>query len=202
MRNVRVVVKPPVEPVTVAELKAQCRIDVDDEDTLLDIYISAAREWAEKFCQRAIVEQTVEWALDAWPCGSVELPWGDVIEVESVTYTDQDGVAQVWNAAEYEVETYSELARLYPAFGYSFPAARCEPGAVVVRYRAGYAPDDGSPTDYTGNVPAAIKAAILMTAAHWYEHREAVLDGTVTEAPLSSQHLLWQYRLMRGARGV
>lgn len=200
MRNVRVVVKPSVEPVTLAELKLQSRIDVDDEDTLLAVFISAAREWAEKFCQRAIVEQTVEYMLDAWPCGAVELPWGEVIDVEAVTYVDQDGVQQTWS--DYLLDATTEPARLAPAYGESYPATRTQSGAITIRYRAGYAPGDGSPTDYAENVPAAIKAAILMTAAHWFEHREAVIDGNVMETPLSAQSLLWAYRIMRGPHGV
>ena len=38
-----------VEPVTLAEVKAQCRVEYDTDDDLLSSYITAARQWAEGF---------------------------------------------------------------------------------------------------------------------------------------------------------
>ena len=40
---------PIIEPVTLAEAKAQCRVEYDTDDELLSSYITAARQWAEGF---------------------------------------------------------------------------------------------------------------------------------------------------------
>lgn len=36
-----------------------------------------------------------------------------------------------------------------------------------------------------------VEQAMLMLIAHWYEHREAVTDGSVSETPLGVERLLW-----------
>ncbi|HDR1907263.1 TPA: phage gp6-like head-tail connector protein [Pasteurella multocida] len=42
-----------------------------------------------------------------------------------------------------------------------------------------------------------IRQAILMTIAHWYEHREAVFTGTITkEIELGTWRLIQPYRIM------
>ncbi|MFZ7235811.1 head-tail connector protein [Avibacterium gallinarum] len=44
---------------------------------------------------------------------------------------------------------------------------------------------------------AAIKQAMLMTIAHWYEHRESVVVGTITkEIEQGVWRLIQPYRLM------
>ena len=44
------------EPVTLEEVKAQCRVDHDMEDELLKSYITAARQWAEGFLNIPLVK--------------------------------------------------------------------------------------------------------------------------------------------------
>ena len=44
-----------VEPVTLEEAKAQCRVDHEMEDELLKSYITAAREWVEGFLNMQLV---------------------------------------------------------------------------------------------------------------------------------------------------
>ena len=52
--NVVVTVAPVIEPVTLAEAKAQCRVDIDaDDDFIEDILIPAARDYCEQRDWRA-----------------------------------------------------------------------------------------------------------------------------------------------------
>lgn len=72
------------EPLTLAEVKLQCRVDFDDEDVyLVSVIIPAARALAEEVSGAAIRKaRYVEQVSDA---GGSALARGSVIEVESVT---------------------------------------------------------------------------------------------------------------------
>lgn len=72
------------EPLTLAEVKLQCRVDGDDEDAYFEgVLIPAARALAEEVSGSAIRKgRYIEQASDA---GHSVLARGGVIEVESVT---------------------------------------------------------------------------------------------------------------------
>jgi hypothetical protein len=42
----------------------------------------------------------------------------------------------------------------------------------------------------------SIDQATLLIVGHWYAHREAVSEASMTEMPLGAYHLLQPYRLM------
>lgn len=191
----RVVTQPQVEPVTLSDAKSHARIWISNDDALISGYIKAARSWCENFMRRYIVEQTVDLALDAFPCDSIDLPGGDVQAVVSVSYYDSDGTLQVWSSAKYRVDTYGMPATIEPVVGETFPATQRRSSAVIVRYRVGFTPD-GSPADYTANVPEDIKQAIRLLVGHFNENRESVVVGTiVSEVPQAVESLLWPYRI-------
>ena len=49
-----------IEPVTLQEVKEQCRVDFDMDDDLLISYITAARQWAEGFLNICLIAQEGE----------------------------------------------------------------------------------------------------------------------------------------------
>lgn len=55
------------EPVTVAEVKADARIDGTQFDASIPVYIAAARALAEHETGRRLVTQTLRYELDDWP---------------------------------------------------------------------------------------------------------------------------------------
>ena len=78
-----------------------------------------------------------------------------------------------------------------PPGGYFDPHAALADGvAVPVTFTAGVA---------AASVPAMVKAAIKLLAAHWFEHREAVADGGVQAAPvpLAFDSILYSARSYR-----
>src|SRR5450432_184420 len=106
-------ITPPVaEPVTVMMAKRQCRVDFPDDDILLGFYVTAAREYAEKYTRRAFFTQTWELALDhfplpkfktsltaeerhdwpffgsSWDYFAIRLPRPTCVSVSSVSYLD------------------------------------------------------------------------------------------------------------------
>jgi hypothetical protein len=58
---------PASEPVTLQEAKDHLRVDLDDEDSVIEGFIKAARTDCENLQNRAYISQTWELWLDEWP---------------------------------------------------------------------------------------------------------------------------------------
>lgn len=169
---------PPVEPVTLQEVKDNSVVDFGDDEALLEAFISAARIWAEMYLNRALVSQTWEYKFDKFPrCGYFELPLNPVQSVESITYTDTSASPnqQTLSTNVYGVDTGVTPARVYLKYGQSWPSNRDYYNDIAVRFVAGYAPS-GSPEDYRANVPASIRSAICMMVEDRYQFRGASKD--------------------------
>ena len=193
---IRVVTPPAVEPITLTELKAHLRITHDDEDTILTVYLKAARMYAETtLCWRAFITQELELARDSFP-SVFSLPRPPLQAVTSIIYRERNGTFETIDPADYIVDTDSEPPRIVPAADERWPSDTLYPvNAVRVRYLAGYgaAPDD---------VPTEIRQGILILAAHFYEVREPVVIGTsVMVVPMTAEALLMPYRVWGGDVG-
>lgn len=190
----RVIDKPPVEPVDLATFKSHLRIFHNDEDDLIEQYLASARTYAENtLTWRALVERTLEYSLDRFPA-IIKLPRPPLLEVISIKYLDADGVEQTLDAADYIVDTHKEPGEIHPVN--SWPSNLYKLPLVTVRYKAGYEPVEGEETDYTANIPDDIKNGILLLAAHFYEMREPYIVGpNVIRVPVSAVDLLMPYRV-------
>lgn len=189
--QLRVVTPPAVEPVTLEEIRRQCRIDSDitEEDEDLLEWVATARELAEDYTGRSFVERVLECRFSAfpwvWPSSDVVLPQGPVIEILSIAYYNAIGeLTQMVEGTDYQLALGEEPSRIYPAVENTgvWPAAQERRDAVTVTYRAGYA-SAGSPTD-AENVPKKAKQAIKMLAAHFFENRESVIVSERRAVPL------------------
>lgn len=169
---------PTSEPITVVEAKAQCRIDTSDlsQDSLLDIYIAAARDYVEWRAGITIHEQTLEWALDYWPYenfqGAIVLPRATpLIAIVSIKYVDKDGTETTWATNQYVGDTRSKPGSVAPVYGVAFPSFTPRPSSAVrIQYRAGI--ETASPIT---EAPAKIKIPVLMLVAGMFENRESEL---------------------------
>lgn len=186
----RLITPPAAEPVTLADAKTHLRVDHSADDTLIESLIVAARQHVENVTWRALVTQTWEISLAAWPVGGrIELPFPPLQSVTWVKITDDAGAVTTVDSGLYVVDTYATPGAVLPRAGESWPSFR--PAAVnpiVVRYAAGY----GAAAD----VPALLKAAVRLLVGHWYENREAavVAAGTVaSELPLAVESIVTQY---------
>lgn len=157
--------------VSVAEAKAHCKIEVPDEDTLIELYIRAATEMAEQRVGRSLMPQGWLLTLDAFPAGAVLLRNIPVASIVSVTYTDPDGTEITLGTQLYQLNAADDFApaELSPAFGERWPATRIQPGAVRIEYTAGYSTPAA--------VPHSVRSWILLQVAAMYENREA--EGSV-----------------------
>ncbi len=185
-----IITPPAVEPVSLADAKAQLRVDVPDEDTLIGSLIVAAREFCESFQGRAYITQTWEMYLDAWPSRDrFDIPLPPLQSVTSITYKDKDGVEATLPTTEYIVDVKSQPGRVVLAYGKSWPSITLYPvNPIAVRFSAGYGT--------AGQVPQSTRQAMLLLISHWYEHRETVLIGSISkEIEFAVSALLWPNRV-------
>lgn len=187
---------PAVEPITIAEAKAQCQVDTPDDDALISALIQAAREYVESATHRPLITQTWDWKRDTFPywTDALVLPLPPVSSVTSVTYVATDGTSTTWSSSLYLTDLptgpKAEPARITPVFGGYYPYTRYQINAVTVRFVCGYGTSPQS-------VPESLRAAIKVLVAHWYGARQPVtFDArvTVSEIPMVIEPLIWPYK--------
>lgn len=171
------------EPVDLADAKLHLRVDGIDEDMLIEGYISAARLSIEAYAGLALLSQTWDLQLDAWPGPVVDLNMGPVTSILSVAVDGNSLNPDTYNLAP------GLNARLVRTAGSTWPAPKSLAAGIAVRFTAGFGAS-GS------DVPRDIRHAILMTVAHWYENRELV-PGTGDQLTPSARRLLSPYRKLR-----
>lgn len=166
---------PVVEPVSLEEAKLHLRVDHDEEDDIIGVMIQAARETAEQITGRSLATQTWEVALDAFPGGDQAIPLANprVQSIVSVTYTDTDGAAQTVDPDDYVLDADAMPGFVRAAVGFEWPATQAAANAVRVQFVSGYG-------DTAADVPAAIKAWMLLHIGTLYGNRESVVSGGVT----------------------
>lgn len=175
---------PTTWPVTVGEVLAQCHEDSMEQAALVEMYISAATALVEQHCGIAITPQGWTQKLDRFPAGDVVLSVGPVSAVTSITYVDTDGEAATFATEDYAVDLASVEARIRPVD--TWPDTSDVMNAVTIVWTAG------------ASCPAALKQAILMTAAHWYDNRGLLMSGGLTEIPMGAKALMETARRFRG----
>jgi uncharacterized phiE125 gp8 family phage protein len=187
----KLITPPAVEPILLADAKAHCRVDGTAEDTLITLYIGAARRAAENRTGLALIAQTWELALDAFPFAEIWLPLPPVASITSIKYLDANGVEQTLDAADYALDNYGSVRHwVIPAAGVEWPDTLDAANAVKVRFVTGYGAS-GS------NVPEDIRAWMLLAIGTMYSQRETVAQGQVAELPGGFWHdLLNPYRIL------
>ena len=170
----KVIVASISEPITIEEVKLQCRIDSSDstEDALLRIYIAAARNYVEWRTATTVHEATLEYVLDNFPgCRYIELPRATpLIEISSVKYKDYNGTETTWSSAEYVEDVDSTPGRLVLGYGQAWPSFTAYPVSPIrIRYTAGTAITTVPETEAS----VAVKYPMLLLVAGMYENRES-----------------------------
>jgi uncharacterized phiE125 gp8 family phage protein len=156
---------PAAEPVSVDDVKAHLRIDGSDEDVLLASLLLTSRLHIETALSLALITQSWTFRLDSWPPGrEIELPLTPLRSVDEVRVKDASGTANVVSPESYLVDLASRPARLVWN-NITPPLPQLPANGIEIDITAGF----GTTGD---SVPAPLKHAILLLAAHWYEHRD------------------------------
>jgi uncharacterized phiE125 gp8 family phage protein len=181
--DVALVEAPAVQPISLADAKAQVRAsDFSDDDDLLQSLVDAAVSMLDGHAGilgRALISQ--QWVVYfdyAFPSWRVPLPLSPLISVDDVQFIDNNGVLQTVDPSVYVVID-GPVAALEPAFNKAWPSPRSQIRTVKITFTAGYGTD---PAD----VPAPIRAAMKLLVGHLYYHREAVVgvENRDSSAPL------------------
>jgi uncharacterized phiE125 gp8 family phage protein len=158
-------VPPVIEPIGLDEVKAHSRIDLDDDDLLIQAQILAVRNMVELVYDLALITQTWTMYLDSFP-DCIEIFKRPVQSVTSIKYLDGAGVFQTVDPALYWVDLNARPPRLVRAQNANWPYVQPRPSAVAVEFVAGYG-------DKRENVPPHLTTYLLIKTADYYEHRES-----------------------------
>lgn len=164
-------------PITLAQARAQCRIDADNtaEDTMLtSVWIPAAVSACEQLLCRSIMKQTWRLTLDGFK-DEIKLPWPNVLAVSAVEYKDTAGAWQTLDTVYFEEDTDSAPGRLIRAANYSWPTLYDGINTVKITYTAGYV--DGNEAAQQAAVPADVKHWLLLATGTAYAQRESLAAG-------------------------
>lgn len=160
--------EPASEPLSSTETKNHLRIPSGDtaDDDKVAMFLTAARQQVERDIRRSLIQQTWTLKLDEFELSeleeeAIELHYGPVQSVTSVTYVDGAGSTQTVDSANYSLDTYSNPAVLRLTYSGTWPTHRGDIRGVTVTYVAGYA--------NAAAVPAEIKAAILLKLESLYD---------------------------------
>ena len=182
---------PTEPPVSLAEAKAHLRVDFTDDDTLISALVDAATAHIDGhtgILARALVTQTWRQDFCDWPGDRVlRLPLAPVASVQSVKYFDAAN-------AEITVDAIGNYALLEDARGpyikftsdFAAPALFDErDDRIGVTFVAGYGG--------AAEVPAAIRAAVLLIVGDLYKNRDAgeVAPNAAATALLTPYRRVW-----------
>lgn len=183
----KLITAPTVEPVTLAEVKAQLAISDDLRDDVLERRIKEARLFAENFTERSFNTKVLEVALDAF-ADKIVLPGSPVQSIDQVKYYDSDSVDQTLDSATYTLDDYGDIHYMRLAAGKDWPTPYSISNTVRIQYTAGYGLAD--------DVPEVLKEAIMLTVGHWTRYQASAESGvSITRVPFAVENLLNQYRI-------
>ena len=139
------------EPVTLAEAKGWLKIDVPDDDSLINTsLIPAARQACENYLNISLITRQITAFLQVG-LSEMPLPYGPVKDVVSVA--DNYGSAITNYILKYD--TFKAIDPI---------------NEIKIIYNAGY----------NGDIPKLFKIAVLNQVAYLYEHRGDETEDTVS----------------------
>jgi uncharacterized phiE125 gp8 family phage protein len=164
-------------PLTVAELKTHLRVDNSDEDALIASLGEAARDYVERHTSVILCSRSFYLEADGFPSerNDIVLPIGPVTAVTQVGWRPVGGDTVQVGTVNTDYRASSNLTPLrirLPVLKTEWPRTEVATDAVQITVVAGYAS--------AAEVPEMAKHAIRLMVGHWYENREAVVNGTIS----------------------
>ena len=210
MAGITVSTQPTPEPLTLQEVKEYLRVEDSTDERVVQPLIVAARQFAENYLARSLMQQTITLTIDAltdqeeylhegmrtapdlnYYKNYIALPRSPVQSVTSVKTFDDNDTATTFAATKYYVDTSREPARIVLRTGETFPTALRVANAIEVVYVVGYASAFA--------IPEPIRIGMLQHIAHMYEHRGDMGEYLqAREIPAMLKMLYAPYRIYSG----
>ena len=181
------------DPISLDRVKRSLGLDnVIDFDTTLQELVKSATNAVSNDLGRALVNTTYTLYLQNWPGREIQLPYPPLVAVDSVKYYgDATETLDTFASSSYTVSTAGDPGIVWVNEDKDWPSLMNRPNPIEIQFQAGY----GSNAD---DVPAAIQAAVTMTAAYFFEQPIPVITGTIaTELPLGASRLIDSERFER-----
>lgn len=183
MAGLIVQTEPTSEPVSLVDAKNFLKLSVDDDDVLIGIMITAAREAAESFCARSFAIKSYLQVHDAFPYYTdtqfsqqayppnysslsaysttmwnysqmIKLGAPPAIAVQGIDYIAFDGTTKtLLQDTDFVLDNVQEPSRIFPMPGGMWPPCAYTPNAVHIRFTAGFGSAAVDPTPVDGEVP-------------------------------------------------
>jgi uncharacterized phiE125 gp8 family phage protein len=187
-RSIDVLEQPAVEPVSLREGKAQCRVSHDAEDDLLQGHIQAAREYVEARKGLCLIDTKICVVLDDWQAaGEIRLPRSPMSPTDGRQTVLVEYATSATEWATVDAGLYAVDRRSMPGIvrhvGFDWPLPSSREAAYRITYWAGYGATGPS-------VPRRYRNAILALAAHMYLNREAVGSSSLAKIPFMVDELI------------
>lgn len=179
-------VPPSVEPITLAEAKAHCRVDSTADDAYITTLITVAREYVEERLDVTLITSTWQAKYDCFPLWEILLPRPPMQNASvTVAYRQTDGnvTTIVSGSTTFQSDPNATPGRIYPLWAQAWPVPRGDENCVTVTWAAGYGASGAS-------VPAVVRHAMLLLIGHWFASREPVTSGNAVVVPLTFETLI------------
>jgi uncharacterized phiE125 gp8 family phage protein len=153
------------EPVSVIDVRNQLRLpDSSKDNDFVDLITIARLECETKLGDISLLNATCVDYFDTFEDG-MELHWGPVSAINSITYVDTNGDTQTLSTDVYELGTKLGVGFVRLKHNQTFPSTRGHSDDVTVTYTAGYG-------EAASSVPNAIKQWIKAYAAWLFNNAD------------------------------
>jgi hypothetical protein len=173
---------PSSEPVSLVQAKNWLRVSHTDDDDLITILITAAREACENFCSRSFAIKNYLQSMDAFPYYTdtvmsqmayppsyyalpmysttlwnysqmIKLYMPPAIAVQGIDYTATDGTNKtLLQDTDFLLDNVNEPSRIFPKPGAMWPPCAYVPNAVRIRFTAGFGSPVVDPAPVDGEI--------------------------------------------------
>lgn len=169
--------------VTLQEAKEHIKFAEPDQDSLIDVRIAAAVSHVAAVTGRVLGLETWRWSVPS-ASGPIVVPVAPVVSLQAITYIDADWQVQAADVADFAlIMADPDRPMIAPRPGRAWPSAARRDDAITITVAAGSADMD-----------PALRTAVLMLVGHWFEHREAIVAGAMSEIPMGVPELLEAHR--------
>ena len=175
---------PTAEPCTVNELKSYLRVTHDAEDALIASLIAAARAQVETTTRRVLLSQQWRLTLDQWPDQRrILCRLGPLRAVLAARVFDHAGAAQELDVTGFVVDRAADRIVTPPALPQ--PGRAC--AGIELDCELGFGSE-------AADVPEPLRQAVRSLAAHWYDQRGVIAEGSAAPLPAGLATLLGSAR--------